>query len=139
MQTRPGYASFVQEAWEHYWAATLATPFPEGGAPGSVQCDAGGCRIGQGGATVLLARDPRPADCADVALVVSAEPARDVCPGAPLIDRFAVWRNGAYAVWVGGGRVELVSDRAWRGDRPWVPAPKPPGRARVTLPLAEAE
>ena len=139
LQSRPGYAPFVRDAWQQYWAAPLAAPFPEDGAPGPVRCDTGSCRISQGGALVVLARSPRPAECAGVALVVSAEPARAVCPGAALIDRFSVWRDGAFAVWLADGQAEMVSDRSWRGSRPWVPPPPTPARQRTALPLAAVE
>ncbi len=139
VQTRPGFAPFVRDAWTQYWAAPLKTPFPEDGQPGPVRCDPDGCRILQGGAGVLLARSLRPMDCAGIILVVSAEPARDVCPGLPLIDRFSVWRDGAHAVWLQAGQAIVVSDRAVRGARPWVPPPPTPSRGRVTLPLALTE
>ncbi|MGH7058277.1 MAG: hypothetical protein ACREFZ_10475, partial [Acetobacteraceae bacterium] len=45
----------------------------------------------------------------------------------PVVDRFSVWRDGPYAVWLGHNAVRIVSDRSLRGDRPWVPPP--PGSA----------
>ncbi len=143
LQTRPGFPRFVLDSWSQYWAQRLQTPFPEDGAPGPVRCDADGCRIGQGmggnGAVVLLARSLRPMDCAGAVLVVSAEPARAVCPSVPRIDRFTVWRDGAQAVWLHDGAATVVSDRAYRGDRPWVPPAPLPSRPRTTQPLALAE
>jgi competence protein ComEC len=139
IQTRPGFAPFVRESWGQYWGTPLKTPFPEDGQPGPIRCDPDGCRIQRSGATLFLARSLRPVDCAGVTLVVSAEPARDVCPGLPLIDRFSVWRDGAHAVWLQDGQAIAVSDRAYRGARPWVPPPPTPSRPRVTLPLALTE
>ena len=139
LQTRPGYSRFVLDAWGQYWADTLSAPFPESGQPGPVRCDVDGCRITQGGALVLLARSLHPMDCTGAALVVSAEPARAVCPDMPRIDRFSVWRDGAHAVWLRDGAATIVSDRAWRGDRPWVPPPPAPAAPRAALPLAQAE
>ena len=141
VQTRPGESRFVLDSWQQYWAMTLDTPFPESGAPGPVQCNVDGCRIHQGGVTVLLARSLHPMDCTGAALVVSAEPARVVCPALPRIDRFAVWRNGAQAVWLGQGTATVVSDRAFRGDRRWVP-PSPVAQTahdEPALPMAMAE
>ena len=61
------------------------------------------------------------------ALVVSAEPVRGHC-AAQVVDRFAVWRNGAHAIWLEPGGVRVLSDRAARGARPWVPpVPVPRG------------
>ena len=139
VQTRPGFPRFVLDSWLQYWAESLPPAFPETGDPGPVRCDAEGCRITQGGAVVLLARSLHPMDCTGAALIVSAEPARAVCPGLPRIDRFAVWRDGAHAVWLRDGAAAVVSDRAWRGDRPWVAPPPRPGSPRTTLPMAQRE
>ena len=136
LQSRPGASRFVLDAWQQYWAEPLSAPFPESGPPGPVRCDPLGCRVEQGGATVLLARADKPADCTAVALVVSAEPARSVCPALPRIDRFTVWRDGAQAVWLRDGVATVLSDRAYRGDRPWVPPPPAPSQPRTTLPMA---
>lgn len=136
LQTRPGLSHFVLDSWQQYWAEPLTAPFPEANAPDTVRCTPVGCRIQQGGAVVLLARSEARGQCADVALVVSAEPARSVCPGVPLIDRFAVWRDGAHAAWLHGATPTIVSDRQWRGSRPWVPPVPTPARVRTTLPLA---
>ena len=136
LQTRPGLSRFVLDSWQQYWAEPLSAPFPEAGPPGPVRCTQDGCRIEQGGAGVLLARSEGAADCTGIALVVSAEPVRDTCPGLPRIDRFTVWRDGAHAVWLREGEARVLSDRAYRGDRPWV-APSPAtGRVRTTLPMA---
>ena len=137
VQTRPGFAPFVLDAWSQYWAEPLAAPFPENGPPGPIHCDGDGCRIEQGGAAVLLARSLHAMDCAGVALVVASESARAVCPALPHVDRSVAWQEGAHAVWLRGGVATVLSDRAYRGDRPWV-AP-PPGQARTTLPLAAVD
>ncbi len=136
LQTRPGFSRFVLDSWSQYWAQPLAAAFPESGAPGPIRCTADGCRIDQAGATVLLARSLRPMDCSGASLVVSAEPARVVCPALPRIDRFTVWQDGAHAVWLRDGAAIVLSDRAYRGDRPWVALP---GKIRTTLPLAAAD
>lgn len=135
IQTRPGAARFVHDAMERYWAETLATPFPELAPTDSAACTPDGCRVG---GRILLARSLHPMDCTGAVLVVSAEPAAAICPALPHIDRFAVWRNGPYAVWL-GAEPRILSDRANRGDRPWVypaPAARP---VRTTLPLAMQE
>ena len=63
------------------------------------------------------------ARCEGVGVVLSAEPARGVCrrEGARLVDRFTVWREGAQAIWLRPDGPRIVSDRAERGNRPWVP------------------
>ncbi len=139
VQARPGASKFERDAWSQYWAEPLTASLPASAALQPVVCDGDACRIGQGGATVLLARSLHPVDCSGVALLVSAEPARDLCPAIPRIDRFTVWRDGAHAVWLRNGVATIVSDRAARGTRPWVPPPPIPAASRTTLPLAQED
>jgi competence protein ComEC len=40
-----------------------------------------------------------------------------------VIDRFDLWRNGAHALWLAPGGVEVRSVNQARGDRPWVVKP----------------
>jgi competence protein ComEC len=89
---------------------------------------------------VLLLRGTADASACDAALVVSAEPVSLRC-AVPVIDRFTVYRSGAQAVWLGPDGVRVLSDRANRGDRPWViPVPTRtsiPRGAKLTPALAE--
>lgn len=133
LQDRPGAPRFVRESWAEHWGTGPMPPLAEGSPAG---CDATTCRAGP---VLLLRGTAHMADCAGVALVVSSEPARGVCPDAALLDRFTVWRNGAHAVWLRADGPLVLSDRAYRGDRPWV-ASVPTPRARVpALPMAPAE
>jgi competence protein ComEC len=88
----------------------------------------------------MLARGARHPDfCAQISVTVSAEPARGLCPRPwpQLVDRFTVWRNGSAAIWLEPDGARVVTDRAERGDRPWVPSPpKPRKTATPVLPLA---
>jgi competence protein ComEC len=67
-------------------------------------------------------------------VILSPEPVRGRCEASAVLDRFAVWRDGAHAVWLTPDGPRVISDRAHRGDRPWVP-PRPRPRAQ---PSAEA-
>lgn len=136
LQSRSGASKFVRDAWRDHLASGPLQPLQEG-RPTS--CTATACRIEPAG--LLLLRDAsRAMDCAGVRLLISAEPARGECPaGVPYLDRFSVWRDGAHAVWLAPDGPRILSDRANRGDRPWVP---PPPRPRVNipnLPMAAAE
>ena len=52
-------------------------------------------------------------------------PVRAGCRDAALvIDRFDLWRNGGYAVWVSDKQIEITSVRAARGDRLWSALPE---------------
>ena len=128
LQSGPGAQRFVRDAWQDHLAAGPFRPLGAG-------CDATSCRLG---GVLLLRNGAHQADCAGVQLVISAEPARGVCPGA-LLDRFTVWRDGAHAVWVRRDGPVVLSDRADRGARPWVPPPPTPRRVVPNLPMAPAE
>jgi competence protein ComEC len=133
LQSRPGAAKFTREAWESHLASGPLRIIADGE---SQACAPGECRLGP---VLLLRGTSRAADCAGVALLVSAEPARGECPSAGLLDRFTVWRDGAHAVWLEGGSVRVVSDRTYRGQRPWVPPAPTPRRVVPNLPMAPTE
>jgi competence protein ComEC len=135
LQARSGAPGFVRDSWREHLA--LADWLPLG--PG---CDPDGCRVG--GALLLREpgrHEPSPLapDCAGVQIVISAEPARGVCPGAALLDRFTVWRDGAHAVWLNLDGPVVLSSRADRGVRPWVPPPPVSKRRTPNLPMAPTE
>ena len=136
LQTHSGGSKFTREAWEAHLGSGPLLPISDGKPE---QCGAELCRVGP----VLLVRDKARAaekDCAGVALLVSAEPARGECPrGVGLLDRFTVWRDSTHAVWIDGDGVRVLSDRAERGQRPWVPPPPTPRRVAPDLPTAPTE
>ncbi len=103
-----------------------AWPATESG-DGRLTCDSIGCLYrGAGGRTVALVRDERAFadDCVAGAVVVSTVPARWHCRAADrVVDRFDLWRNGAYALWLGRDGVRVLSVRKARGDRLWTRAP----------------
>ncbi|HVZ09996.1 ComEC/Rec2 family competence protein [Rhodopila sp.] len=135
---------FTRDAWAQYWSATAVVPMPTRGdaADGAIRCDDGACLLRPDARRrgALLARgDPHPPFCRDAAVVVSAEPARGLCPKPwpMLVDRFTVWRDGSAAIWLGPTGARVLTDRAERGDRPWVPPPpKPRPAGAPTLPPA---
>jgi len=134
-------AGFTADAWRHELGVESFLPMPDEGdevvstqADGRLvaRCQPGFCKIVPfaGDAAVLVVRDAEhQQDCRDVAVVVSLEPARGLCPKPwpALVDRFTAWRNGSTALWLDGSKVSILTDRAARGDRPWVP---PPPKAR---------
>jgi competence protein ComEC len=77
-----------------------------------------------------------PGACGAAPLLVSPEPLRRFCRQSLTIDRFDVWRNGPHAVWFTADGPVMLSDRAARGARPWVP-PRP--RSRGSDPPAQTE
>jgi competence protein ComEC len=127
LQKHHGGSKFTREVWGRFWAEADVIAFPESGEAegGLVSCTERDCLLRpreDAAAAILLRSAPGEARCEDAVVVLSAEPARGVCPrSGPLIDRFTVWRNGAYAIWLDPSGPRIVSDRATRGARPWVP------------------
>jgi competence protein ComEC len=146
LQRLSGASGLVRESWLRLHGEAEAVPLPakEGSlAEGVLRCTPGACTLrpsGDGGpAAVLLRGDPPAEACATAAVVVSAEPVRGGRCAALVVDRFAVWRNGAHAVWLERGGPRVLSDRAWRGARPWVPPVHRPRDARSPDPPAATE
>ena len=129
LQHMQGASKFTREAWEQFWADSSIESFPGVGAAsdGMIDCTERDCllRPRPDVPAALLVRPGSVGDarCDGVGVVLSAEPARGVCrrEGARLVDRFTVWREGAQAIWLRPDGPRIVSDRAERGNRPWVP------------------
>lgn len=147
IQQRSGAAEFTRDAWLRYWGVAAAKPIPNRGeaAEGVISCVADTCllRVHRNDAAALLVRKAsRRRDCLGLSVIVSADPARGLCPRPwpKLVDRFTVWRNGAVAIWLDNSGAEVVTDRAERGKRPWVaPPPQPRRRANSSLPRAKSD
>ncbi len=147
LQHETGASKFTRDAWLQYWAAgpPITMPADATAAGGAVICQKDACllRPVAGAKAVLLVRGAlHPQGCGDASIIVSAEPARGLCPKPwpALVDRFTVWRYGAVAIWLDGTHARIVTDRAWRGARPWVPPPPLPHKAAVpVLPAAKTE
>lgn len=155
--------SAEQAGLEREWARVLALPVQrfnaarDGQTPdGSLVCGqdgvAGACVFQRSGLTMLLIPTPPPAGtsiaegqalmgelCTGMDLVVSTGGLGHLCTQAPLrLDRALARQEGAQAVYLASsGRVHVVSDRLWRGARPWVL--NPGGHGRPLLPLARSE
>jgi competence protein ComEC len=73
--------------------------------------------------------------CPTADILVASFPLRKSCSNIPVrIDRFDVWRMGAYALFIEGSDIRTETARKIRGARPWVTEPKarkirPPGRS----------
>ena len=146
MQHATGASKFTRDAWLQYWASgpPRAMPVDATEADGAVVCRKDACllRPVAGAKAVLLVRGAlHPDGCGDASVIVSAEPARGLCPRPwpALVDRFTVWRYGSVAIWLDGGHARIVTDRAWRGLRPWVaplPLPRKPAVPQANTPGA---
>ncbi|MBV8092636.1 MAG: ComEC/Rec2 family competence protein [Acetobacteraceae bacterium] len=128
LQEASGVSKFTREEWENFWGTqhVLRLPPEHGALDAGITCMEGGCRLQPrpgAQAAILVRHDFDPALCNGAALLLSAEPAGQKCPGAAVIDRFTVWREGAQAVWLGRDGAMIVSDKGERGARPWVLTP----------------
>ncbi len=148
LQEQPGASPFARSVLLRQLGATEARPLPQEGleAAGTIACTPEACRfrprpdaaeavLFRAGPARRGQRFPDPPDpalvreaCGRVALLVSAEPLRLRCPTGETVDRFTVWRDGAQAIRLRADAAHIVSDRATRGARPWVPPPPMPGR-----------
>ncbi len=138
LQRQSGASALTRDSWLRAHGLTEAQPLPGRGQVADIVCTPGACRLHAQPDVVLLRGDPPDGLCGRAALLVSAEPIRGRCAGTQVVDRFSVWRNGPHAAWFGADGVSMVSDRAWRGARPWVPPPPVP-RAREEAPPAAVE
>lgn len=153
-ERRPGASRFIGDSWRRGFGGAEAAALPTEGEAmaGRLRCVPDACVLHgpDGGPRLLLLRppvlprgerappgpSPHPA-CGLAPVLVSPEPVRGACASA-VVDRFSVWRDGAHAIWLEAGGVRVVSDRAWRGERPWVP-PRPLPRADAPEPPAATE
>ena len=91
-------------------------------------CDPNICRAVVKGKRVAYARRAAEAsfECPEADVLIAAFPLRGRCRNVAIrIDRFDVWRNGSYALFVADGGVSMTTARARRGKRPWVAAAEP--------------
>ncbi len=86
---------------------------------GNLMCGEGGCRYVTDGRKVAFSFAPASIreDCAWADLLIADSPVQGQCRAGLVIDRFDVWRNGAYAIWLGGKHYRTVAQD--RGARPW--------------------
>ncbi len=133
VRTISGASGFIRDAWMQYLAETATIALPP--------CARDGCVLHNSPEIRLLDTEATHAACA-AALLVSPAPIRLNCPApVPWIDRFSVWRDGAHAVWFGSDPPRVLSDRTYRGDRPWVPPIPTSGRVPPgpNLPVAAVD
>jgi competence protein ComEC len=117
--------SFEAEIWMRRAGQEQRDAWPADGpgVDGRLLCDTLGClyRIGARTAAIAWRAAALPEDCAVADVVISLEPARDLCRGPDfVVDRFDLWRDGGYAVWMDGDRIVVRSVGDERGERPWV-------------------
>ncbi len=124
----PGASAFDREVPGRVWGIASAAP---------LACHAGACPITLHGAHALLLTDAA-ADCTSATLVLSALPLHGHCRAPLVVDRFSARDDGATAITLGPAGALRQTDRALRGQRPWVIA-APTGLTASRLPPAQTE
>lgn len=120
----PKRARFAIEKWrqaEGYGPDRFQSPPPSGW-----KCVRSACRVVISGMTVSYVREEEDIAeaCAGSDILVAAFPLRGGCRSAKFrIDRFDVWRNGAYALKIDGDSITILTSREEQGQRPWVVKP----------------
>lgn len=158
LQRAAGAPRFTRDSWLRGWGEDAAKPMPAEGGEAGLDCRGSTCRLrltADGPQLALLRHTPPPPrgrnaqrhdtvppaepPCGQAGIILSPEPVRGRCDGSVVIDRFSVWRDGAHAVWLTASGPVVVSDRASRGDRPWVPPRPMPRWTPENLPMASSE
>ncbi len=104
------------------------TAWPGSGAEDGLDCAGELCRYSARGRSVALVTGAAalPLECGGVDAIVSQVPAGFRCRSlVPIVDRIDSWRLGAVALWLDPQGVTIESANGSRGDRPWVPHPRP--------------
>jgi hypothetical protein len=117
-------SSLLQETGEPF------TAWPEGGAGAAdgLECAAAWCLYTAHGRRVAIVTGEAalPLKCAGFDAIVSQVPAGFRCRSLiPVVDRIDSWRRGSVAFWLDPTGVTVESANEDRGDRPWVPHPRP--------------
>jgi competence protein ComEC len=105
-----------------------AWPAAGSGAESGLDCAGELCRhVARGRAVAIVTGAAAlPVPCRGLDAIVSQVPAGFHCRSMmPVIDRIDSWRRGAVALWLDRDGVTVESVNESRGDRPWVPHPRP--------------
>jgi competence protein ComEC len=109
-------------------AALAPWPAAGSGAGSGLDCAADLCRYTARTRHVAIVTGMAalPLKCVGADAIVSQVPAGFRCRSfLPVIDRIDSWRRGAVALWLDQDGVAIESANESRGDRPWVPHPRP--------------
>jgi len=116
-------ASFLAEE-----TGLTLTAWPQSGSEGALGCTGERCRYTARGRKVEIVTGAAglPVDCSGVDAIIAQVPAGFRCRSlVPVVDRIDSWRLGAVALWLDPGGVAIESANGSRGERPWVPHPRP--------------
>jgi competence protein ComEC len=109
-------------------AALAPWPAAGSGTESGLDCAGDLCRYGARSRHVAIVTglSALPLKCGGIDAIVSRVPAGFRCRSfVPVIDRIDSWRRGAVALWLDPDGVAVESANESRGERPWVPHPRP--------------
>jgi competence protein ComEC len=118
-------------------AALQAWPAASRAAEGDLDCAGELCVYTARGRRVAIATGEAalPIRCAGFDAIVSQVPAGFHCRSMmPVVDRIDSWRRGAVALWLDRDGISVESANESRGDRPWVPHPRPKREQATPVP-----
>ena len=118
-------------------AALQAWPAASRAAEGDLDCAGELCVYTERGRRVAIATGEAalPIRCAGFDAIVSQVPAGFHCRSMmPVVDRIDSWRRGAVALWLDRDGISVESANESRGDRPWVPHPRPKREQATPVP-----
>jgi competence protein ComEC len=109
------------------------------GASSGLDCSGGLCRYAARSRQVAIVtgKAALPIKCGGVDAIVSQVAAGFRCRSiVPVIDSIDSWRRGAVALWLDEDNIVIESANESRGDRPWVPHPRPKPRPSAPAEVA---
>lgn len=113
---------FSAEIWQRRNGQAADAPPVKWRDVEGMHCDYSGCRIERNGQRIAFVFHPAAhgEDCGWADILIADDPVIvKPCRAASVIDRFDLWRNGAYALWLEGQGVRVQSVADTRGVRPW--------------------
>jgi len=126
--TENGLSKRSGRSWLERTSFNVLDKKPSDSQPNISKCDSQACILEKGGISIayVYGEGALLEECYRADVVVSKFPIRRDCPFPKVvIDRFDLWRNGSYAIFIKDDVIEVVNDREVRGNRPWVTLPKP--------------
>lgn len=125
--TENGHSERSGRSWLERTSFNVLDKKPPDSQPNIAKCDSQACILEKGGISIayVYGEGALLEECYRADVVVSKFPIRRDCPFPKVvIDRFDLWRNGSYAIFIKDDVIEVVNDREVRGNRPWVTLPK---------------
>ena len=118
---------FVGNKWLQHNGEEIT--MPDAALKPGWDCVDGDCFSSAGPMSVAFLHQERNAApseyCPTSEIIIADYPLHYGCRQAKLrIDRFDVWRNGAYAVYFSGGRYTIETAKGMQGQRPWAYEPR---------------